>query len=204
MKRILAGMLWLALRVAVAAQDNTAAYERIDAERAGATAAFDAEDADCTQRFAVSGCLKKVQSRRRAKLADLRRQESALREIDLASQAQEQRQSAAQKALEHQQWEAKQGTDNAAGQADEKLLEQGEKRAAHAARASGSAAQPANSPRTSGPTPAEQAANRASYARKQQEAEKKRQELARRLADKTGKPAAPLPLPTPLPLHLPQ
>jgi colicin import membrane protein len=198
MKQLLAGALWLAFGVAFAAEDNTAAYQRIDAERAGATAAFDAEDADCTQRFAVSGCLKNVQSRRRAKLAELRRQESALREADLASQAQEQRQSAAQKALEHQQWDAEQGTNNAAAHADEKLREQDQKRAAHAARASGPAAQPASIPRTSGPTPAEQAANRASYARKQQEAEKKRQELARRMADKTGKPAAPLPLPPPI------
>jgi hypothetical protein len=175
--------------------DNTAEYQRIDAERTKAMAGFDAEDAQCYQRFAVSGCLKQVQSKRRAVLGELRRQETDLHEAELAQHAVEQRQRAAQKQLERQQQEAELRAENGTARAAEKLREQEEKQASHAAIAAAPAASAAAKPSPTGPSASEQAANRDSYVRKQLEAEKKRQELARRQAEKTSKPAAPLPIP---------
>jgi colicin import membrane protein len=175
--------------------DNTAAYQRIDVVRAQAMAGFAAEDAQCYQQFAVSGCLKDVQTRRRALLADLRRQEADLHEGEFAQRAAEQRQRASQKALERQQQEADLRADNGADRILEKGLEQQEKQAAHAAKASAPVSGEAAPLVPTGPSAAEQAANRESYARKLQDAEKKRQELARRLAETPAKPAAPLPVP---------
>lgn len=174
---------------------NAAEHQRIDEARAQAMADFNAEDIACYQRFAVSGCLKQVQSRRRAVLADLKKQEALLQEQERAGQAAEQRRSLAQKALERQQLEADIRADNAAGRAAEKLLEQQEKQAAHAAKAQAPAASAAAPAAPIGPGATEQASNRESYARKQLDAEKKRQDIAKRLAEKDSKPAAPLPVP---------
>ena len=186
----LLGLFWA---LPVLAQDDALVdvHQRIEAARAQALADFNAEDIACYQRFAVSGCLKQVQSKRRALLADLRKQEALLREQELAQQAAQQRERTARKALERQQLEADIRADNAAGRAAEKLLEQQEKQAAHAAKASSASA--AAPPAPTGPGATEQASNRDSYARKQLDAEKKRQDIAKRLAEKDGKAAAPLP-----------
>jgi hypothetical protein len=194
------GLLWASSLLAQEAPaqepiDNTVAFQRIEAARAQSMAEFDAEDAQCYQRFAVSGCLKQVQSRRRAKLAELRKQEAALHERERAQQAQEQRRNLAQKAKERQQREEELLTERGADRTAEKLQEQQEKQASHAAKAAVPAASAAAHAASNGPTAAEQASMRESYARKQQDAEKNRQDLARRLAEKKTKPAAPLPLP---------
>lgn len=175
--------------------DSTAAFQRIEAARAQALAGFEADDAQCYQRFAVSGCLKQVQSRRRAALADLRGQEAVLHERERAQQAQEQRLRVAQKAQERQQQQADLLAERGQDRAAEKLREQQEKQADHVARAATSGASAAAQPAAGGPSASGQTAMRESYARKQLEAEKKRQDVAKRLAEKGGKPAAPLPLP---------
>lgn len=51
---------------------------RISAERTKAEAGFLVEDAACYKKFAVNSCLAKVNTRRRAMIADLRRQEILL------------------------------------------------------------------------------------------------------------------------------
>ena len=173
---------------------NAAEHQRIEAARVQATAGFDAEDAACYQRFAVSGCLKDVQSKRRAMLGVLRKQEALVIERELAQQAQAQRQRVVQKAQERQQQEADLAADNGAVRAADKLQEQQEKQAAHAALAQASGVSSMAMPSPTGPAPADQASNRDSHARKLLEAEQKRQEIAKRLADKKGDAAAPLPL----------
>jgi colicin import membrane protein len=183
---------------------EAADLQGIERTRARETAAMDAEEAACYQRFAVSGCLKDVQSARRAMLAKLRRQETGLHEAEFAARGAEQRVRNRQKAEERQAQIADLLANPAeAGSAEQrqaqKLQAQKDKQVEHAAQAQAkpmsSASGTAAMRQATGPTPAEQATNRNSYARRQEAAEKKRLELAQRLADKGGKSAAPLPLP---------
>lgn len=202
----LALVCWLCLVGATAAwaQDPSAAlasadaaeFQRIEATRARETAAMDAQESACYQRFAVSSCLTEVQSRRRAMLANLRQQEAVLHEREFAERGAEQRRLSQQKVLERQQREEELRASHAQADRADKLQAQKDKQAEHAAMAQPRAASagPAT-PQPTGPTAAEQAAKRDSYARKLAEAEKKRQEIAKRLADKAGKGAAPLPVP---------
>jgi colicin import membrane protein len=176
---------------------DAAEFQRIEATRARETAVYDAQEAACARRFAVSGCVKEVQSQRRAMLANLRRQEATLHERQLAEQGAAQRRLSAQKLQERQQQDAQLQADSTGQGAADKLQVQKDKQAEHAAKpamAGASAAASASLPAATGLSAAEQTANRGSYARKQAEAEKKRQDIAKRLADK-GPGAAPLPLP---------
>jgi membrane protein involved in colicin uptake len=203
MRRLAAGLLAMLWLVPLWAQDaapgpsaDRAEMENIQASRVREGAAFDAEEADCYQRFAVSGCLKSVQSRRRAAMAKLRHQEALLHEREAAQRGAEERQRIADKAREKAQQDAERRANGSADDNAGKLREQQDKRAAHAARAGASATPPSvNKPAGSGPDAAKQAANRESYARKLADAEKKRQDVAKRQMEKSGKNAAPLPLP---------
>lgn len=185
------------------ATGGAAEMQGIEHIRARETAVLDAQEAACYQRFAVSGCLQEVQSRRRAMLASLRRQEATLHEKELAERGAEQRLRSRQKAEERQAQQAQLLADQAdAGSAEQqahKLQVQKDKQAEHAAQAARLGASSARAAgvvtQAGGLTLADEAANRSSFARKQAQAEQKRQELARRLADKGGKSAAPLPLP---------
>lgn len=170
---------------------DPAQYQRIEATRKRETAAFNAQEAECYKHFAVSGCVKDVEVARRAMLARLRREEALLHEREAAIKGAEQKRAIEQKALDKQQ----QDKDAAANKADaaNRVQAQKDKQAAHAAQSSSPAPAKADGP--SGPSPAEQASNRASYERKLQDAEKKRQEIAKRLAEKQGKSAKPLPVP---------
>lgn len=183
---------------------EAAELQGIEHTRAREAAGLDAQEAACYQRFAVSGCLKEVQSRRRAMLAKQRREEATLHEQELAQRGAVQRLRSLQKAEEQQAQQAQRLADRAdAGSAEQqqarKLQAQLDKQTDHAAQATRSAASSTTSmavaAHTGGLTPAEAAAKRSSFARKQAQAQEKRQELARRLADKGGKSAAPLPLP---------
>jgi hypothetical protein len=175
-------------------------FQRIEATRARETAVYDAEEAACYQRFAVSGCVKDVQSQRRAMLANLRRQEATLHEQQFARQGAEQLRLGAQKATQRQQQKADLQAEDATAAAANRLQAQKYKRADHAAKApaagaSASASSAAGAaPAAAGISAAGQASKRESFARKQADAQKKREDIAKRLAGK-GKSAAPLPLP---------
>ncbi len=202
MRSVAAALLGLCFAVQGFAQTQAAvpepvsgdAYQRIEAVRARETAVLDAQEADCYQRFAVNNCLKNVQSRRRALLADLKRQETRLHEREHALQGSEALQRSAQKAVEAQQKKADTPAGEGAVRAQDKAQEQSDKQAAHAAKAASGAAA-VSAPVPAGPGAAEQAQAREGYARKQADAEKKRQERARRLAEKAAKPVKPLPVP---------
>jgi len=177
------------------AHASAQALQQIEARREREMAAFDAEDAQCFQRIAVSGCQKDVQSRRRALLADLRRQQALLHEQEAAQRGAEQRQRSAQKALDKAQQAQDLAREDPGAQAGQKQQAQLEKQAAHAAQAQASAPVRNEAAKSAGPDAAERAENRASYARKQAAADQKRQELARRLAKPQDKPVQALPLP---------
>jgi hypothetical protein len=199
MKRMLF-YLWLCCATPAFAQavPGTAAlptsedYQRIEETRARETALLDAQEATCYQRFSVNDCLKKVQSARRALLADLKRQETRLHDRERMQQGADQLQRAQQKALDRKQAETE--AQENPGQAEEKLQAQHDKQTEHAAKGATVPATPGAAQPT-GPSAAEQAAFRESYNAKQAAAEKKRQDIAKRLKDKGSKPVPPLPVP---------
>lgn len=178
--------------------DIANARRQIEDIRSRETSRFDAVDAECKTRFAVNDCLRASQTKRRAVMSDLRKQEASLNERERMQRGQEQTERAAQKAKERQQ----QDQDVAAAHA-ERLAEQAqkqreleEKRAANkntVASPSGKASAAAKP--AAGPAPAQQAANRSDFERRQAEASKHKLELEKRNAEKTGKPASALPVP---------
>jgi hypothetical protein len=200
MRRLVVGLLWSCVTLLVQAQALSATpvlpedYQRIEAERVREGAILDTQDAACYQHFAVNDCLKKVQSRRIALMADLKRQEARLHARERQQQAAEALQRIEQKALEQQQKQEEVQAGDGGARTQDKLREQQDKQAQHAAKAASGTA-PVSPPAATGPTAQEQAQARASYERKQADAEKKRQELARRQSEKAGKAAKPLPLP---------
>jgi hypothetical protein len=200
MRHVAIGLLGLLGALPLHAQEDpmqgltsaSAEYQRIAAERSHENAVFDAREAACYGRFAVNGCLKEVQSRRRAMLADLKRQEASLHDAERLQKGAERLRASEQKALERQEQDVEAGQSAANGQ--ERLRAQQAKQAEHAA----FAPVPRESrelPVSSGPTAKEQASQRESFAAKQAQAEKKRQEIARRLKEKSAKPVPGLPVP---------
>ncbi len=73
----------------VAARD-AAEHARIRQERAEALARFQAQDAQCYQRFAVTDCLSEVRVQRRLLLAELKRQEISLNDAQRKRRAADQ------------------------------------------------------------------------------------------------------------------
>lgn len=175
---------------------NDAAYQQIEAGRAQASSYWDAQEAQCYQRFAVNDCIKQVQTGRNAKLAELRRQETALRERERAERGKEQLERIAQRAKEKREAQTPEQIAASARNEQERLKVQQEKQSAHAARVAASGV-PVESGRTASQEPGtqNQASSRADFQRKQAAAVKKREEIALRQAEKTVKKAAPLPLP---------
>lgn len=175
--------------------DHAAAYARIDAERAREGAAFDAQDSGCYQRFAVSTCLKAVQTKRIAVMNALRRQEAVLHDAERRQQGVDQLQRLGKKAEEKTATDAQAQKDADALAAEDKLQAQQEKRTEHAAKATTGSAAPLALHETSAPNLQEQSLNRDSYARKLADAEKKRQSIAKQRSDRTGKPLPTVPSP---------
>lgn len=88
MNRLVASMLLLALSQTAWAQDE-AERERIRSERARIEAAFAEQEKACYSRFAVNDCIDDARARRRAGLADLRRQEVSLNDQERKRKADE-------------------------------------------------------------------------------------------------------------------
>jgi hypothetical protein len=205
MKRLAFGLLWLSGAVSVWAQVPSVPnapvsiedYRHIEATRTREGADFDAQDAACYQRFAVNDCLKKVQSKRIAVMADLKRQDALLQDRERAQRGVEALERIEQKALERKRGQEENQVSDGVARAQEKLEEQLGKRAEHSAKAARAASDPApvSVPSPTGPTTAEQTQARARYESRQADAQRKRQEVIQRQAVKVGKPVQPLPLP---------
>lgn len=71
------------------ALDSEGERTRIRATRAQQEAHYQSEEAACYVRFAVTDCLHEVRALRRAALADLRRQERLLNDLERQRRAQE-------------------------------------------------------------------------------------------------------------------
>jgi hypothetical protein len=202
MKRVVLCLLWLNCNMPVWSQTQEVPvepvsiedYQRIEAARSREGASFDAQEAACYQRFAVNDCLKKVQTKRIFVMADLKSQETRLHDRARNQQGAEALARMEQKALERQQKQKEIETQDGVVRTQEKLHDQHEKRAEHAAKAASNPA-PFSVPVPAGPTAVEQAQARANYERKLADAEKRRQDLIKRKAEKASAPAKPLPVP---------
>jgi hypothetical protein len=201
MRHVAIGLLGLLWALPLRAQEDpmqglpsaSAEYQRIAAERSRENAGFDAQEAGCYGRFAVNACLKEVQSRRRAMLADLKRQEASLHDAERLQKGADRLRASEQKALDRQEQDVQAG--QSAATVQQRLQAQQEKQAEHAASALPVPSENRELPVSSGPSAKEQASQRERYAAKQAQAEKKRQELARRLKEKGAKPVPGLPVP---------
>jgi colicin import membrane protein len=172
----------------------SAERQRIAAEQAKANALYEAQELACYDRFAVNGCLKDVQSRRRATQADLQRQETSLHDSERLQKGAEQLRLLEQKTKERKQKELEVQQTRSDNRAPAKPQAQKERQDVQTTGSmSAESGRAVSVP--SGPTPAEQVRNRESYAAKQAEAEKKRQEIAKRQQNKAHKSAPGLPVP---------
>jgi hypothetical protein len=90
------------------AQQGTSAgapdeQRRLDALRQELNRQSQEEESDCRHRFAVNDCLKIVQTRQRAKLADIKRQEAGLHDLQRRQRAEEQSQQAVERSRAREQ-----------------------------------------------------------------------------------------------------
>ena len=196
-------MMWLrvtalALLLAVVARawgqvDPGEARASIDATRQQATIALDAQDAACLSKFAVTDCQSKVGSRRRLMLADLKRQEGALKAAERRQKGLEQLQQSEGRAAENAQREqvGRGHTEHPTEQERQNNLDV--KRLSHQDQAKAAS----NKTKGGGSTSALDAAtvekNRTAYQDKVKELEKRRLERDKRLQD-SGKWVPPLPV----------
>lgn len=166
--------------------------QRIGSVRDQKTAELDAQDAACLNQFAVTDCQNKVAARRRQILADLKRQESTVKDAQRRQKAADQIQRSADKAAEKAQREAELQASEKGESESVRQKAQDEKVQSHRQQA-----KPAE-PKASGPKVASgldaeaQAKNRAVYQEKMQATEKRRQERDQRVRDHgTGGPPLP-------------
>ena len=187
--------------------------KRISAERARLEAGFKAEETACYRKFFVNRCLNDIHDRRRAPLADLRRQEILLDEVERKQQAAEQLLRTEEKsALEQQQkaadqqLKAEQDALRRTERAEQRGLDQ-EKSAEQAAERKTTLENKqtgAKAKATDAQTRREKAAANVEDARvREEKAAKRRADLAQRLKEKGPPKGKPLPALPPLPASSP-
>ncbi len=192
-------MLWLVCTVFAApatgepaAEDLGLQRQRIDVVRKEKVAELAAQDTTCLSRFAVTDCQNKVSVRRRELLADLKRQETRVNEVDRRRKGAEQLQRSHTKASERAQLDSEVQI-NPEGAAledrqktlNERVLKHGnqEKKATPAAPVKKMA---------SGLDASSMESNREAYAEKQRAAQQRRLDREKRLLDKSSS-SDPLP-----------
>jgi colicin import membrane protein len=158
--------------------------QRIAASRASGLAALDADDVECQKKFAVFDCQREVAARRRALVAELRRQENSLSDAERKQRGAEQLQRIEQKQLERAQNESK-SLPVANAPVPTTLKPRGP---------TGQARAPVAKPQTTPLPEKDKATLRDAYADKQEAARKRKAEREKRLLE-AG--AAGTPLPTP-------
>ncbi len=176
--------------LALACGPVSAQQDRLDAQRSRVTQEADAAERACNESFAVTDCIKKAQTRQRQQLVEIKREETALHDLQRKQQAADQIHQTAEKQTEHdQQLAQKQST---ASQADKRKLQQEDKRRQHQEIATaGGKMSNAGATRQA---PQGIQGLRSEWERKQREAEKKRLDRNRRLQDTAkSKPVPGLP-----------
>lgn len=156
---------------------------RIESVRQQKTTEFDAQDAACLSKFAVTDCQTKVGVRRREMLSDLKHQEAELNAIERRQKADAQRKRDAEKLDENAQREVPPPAATASAALEERQKVQDEKVLNHQKQATPAQRKAPGTKVPSGLDADAIAKNRAAYLAKQQEAEKRRKERDKRLLD---------------------
>jgi colicin import membrane protein len=191
------------------AQDDasgTAQRQRIAAERSDAESAYRAQEKACNGKFAVNDCLNEARAKRRAILADLRRQEVSLNDADRKRRGAERLKANEERAVEERARHDEQKRADAAanrkareGRAQDKASD----RAAREEQRPGKAAQ-AQEQRKRKQAQLEEAgrqreqdaaANVARQKKREQEAKDRKDALAKRQAERKKPAASALPVP---------
>jgi hypothetical protein len=182
----------LALLVcAASAEDRDQQLQRIDVVRKEKLAELAAQDAACLSRFATTDCLNLVGVRRREMLADLKRQEARLNEVDRRQRGEDQLRSTQEKASDRSQRQSEVSAlqPEAPG---ERQRAQNEKVLNHKSQAKSVVPSVAVNKTASGLDTASIESNRAAFTEKQRAAEQRRQDREKRLREKnTGSPPLP-------------
>ncbi|MEJ5988745.1 hypothetical protein WG902_02010 [Ramlibacter sp. PS3R-8] len=185
--------------------------ERIKAERAAVESRFSEEQKACRAKFAVTDCMRRVTGERNSRLAELRRQENAVNDMERRRREEQRQRDLAERQAQKERDDEKR-RERAAGEQkerEERAAALEKKRAAEAARASQPQAErapkgpsgPQGSPRKqvlpdpSGPTPEEAAKNRQDYEQRLREAEAHKAVVRARNAKRSRPAASALPVP---------
>ena len=189
------GILFLLLSgLGAVAQAQGDARADMEAKRDAQAAEFDRQEQACSAKFAVTDCINEVKARRRAVMAEFRKQENALNDIDRRRRAQEELQRLEQRKAEQAE-RAKQAAQVPADTEAQRARELQVRRDQHG---------PQGTPRAATSAPAKSSVidaatvqkNEKAYAQRQQEAASRRAERDKRLQEKKGdKPAQDLPKP---------
>ncbi len=175
--------------------DLRAERARIDSERSAARTRQAEEEADCQKRFAVTDCMNRTRRKWQPVLAEIKRQEVALNEVERKQRAAEQQRRLDDKVSPEAQEAAAQRRAQALADHEARQLRAAEK-------ASGPA--PAGKPRDpqaagdrSGPglTPGQADANAQAHARRVQEAQERKERALKREAERAKPAASALPVP---------
>lgn len=172
--------------------------QRIDAVRQQQNVLFNEQEAACQARFAVTDCVNSVRSRRRAMLADLKRQETVLNSLQRSQRGEDQLRLSQEKAADQAKARAQAEADaiqpsRANAQAEKKKALE-EKGMNHPRPPSSPAAAASNRQRPAGMDASVAEANRKDYESKQKAAAERRADKEKRLKDSNAR-NQPLPVP---------
>lgn len=192
---MLVSTAWGQLTGAQQTDDVAQQRERIEAARQQKTVELDTQAAACWSKFAVTDCLNKVKTQRRAMLADFRRQEIRLNDQERQQRAAQQMQRNREKAAE---WAQRQTgnrslTEANADSPDQRQERLNEKIVDHQQRAK---AVPSVVPASKAPSGLDARTvvrNRDAYAEKLRATEQRRREREKRILEKAS---SSVPLPT--------
>jgi hypothetical protein len=176
---------------AASAEDRDQQRQRIDLVRKEKLAELAAQDAACVSRFATTDCQNLVGVRRREMLANLKRQEARLKEVERRQRGEDQLRSTQDKASDRAQRQSEMSALQPVAP-DERQRAQNEKVLNHKSQAKSVTPSAAVNKTASGLDAASIESNRAAFAEKQRAAEQRRLDREKRLLENnTGTPPLP-------------
>ena len=197
--KILAVLLALGLGVALADSDQV--LEQLDvqriaieSQRSDIAKAFDAKERACYSDFAVSMCLRKVATERRAVLYELKQKDLALARLERIERAAQQRVRLEEKANERLEFERKLDPNAIESNQTDKRNSQSSKVQDHASTAKIPTVRASAPKDNNAPTPEQRVSNQAAYDKKILDAKKRIDERQKRLDQPPAVPSPPLPV----------
>lgn len=186
---VVASLMGLASVTAAQPESDAAERARIRAQRAAAESLFQAEEKACYAKFAVNDCLQAAKAKRRAVVADLRRQEILLNDAQRRRKAAERLREAEQRASAQSQKPARAAQPAGEAGVGHKLRPA----RTHPKQVQPSPAKPAQADGADRTTQA--AESRARHQQRLRQAQERKARLEKRLAERDKPAAQPLPVP---------